>query len=257
MPDEHIGDPLVIETATHPPRSDSPTYKASRKTLMGDYGGGCFICDGAVDLSHPEVEDAKGLEDHHGGGIYVRFEGRPVLVALSTLQMEWSEGWGADPAIISAMVANTNTLLNRLGEPTYDAAITDTKSTMAYVDSIQNANVKLCNPHHVGHPAKHTPDRRGHEAVGIHNVPLPVLLYQLFCDWEHWDMFAGTTGTIAVAPHPAKPGSAVVLHVDAAHHDKRIVDAGIAGKQVTLPADNPSARAAHRTAKYATARHAT
>lgn len=32
---------------------------------------------------------------------------RPVLVALSTLQMEWSEGWGANPAIVAGMVANS------------------------------------------------------------------------------------------------------------------------------------------------------
>jgi hypothetical protein len=87
-------------------------------------------------------------------------------------------------------------------------------------------------------------------------VPLPVLLYQLFCDWEHWDMFAGTTGTIAVAPHPTKPGSATVLHVDAAHADQRIVAAGIAGKQVILPPENTTAQAAHRTGKFAEARPA-
>jgi hypothetical protein len=103
MPDEHVGDPLEIRTADHPPRSDSPEYKASRKTLMEDYGGGCFICDGPVDLGHPEVEDPTGLEDHHGGGIYVKFGDRPVLVALSTLQMEWSEGWGSDATVVAGM----------------------------------------------------------------------------------------------------------------------------------------------------------
>lgn len=251
MSKEHVGDPLEMYTAEHPPRSDSAEYRASRKTLMTEYAGGCFICDGPVDLTHPEIESAAGVEDHHGGGIYVKFGSRPVLVALSTLQLEWSEGWGADAKVVAGMVANNNALRTRLGEPTYDRAITDTPSTMAYVDSIFNANVKLCKQHHVGHPAQHSKDRRGHEAVGIHNVPLTVLLYQLFCDWDHWDMFAGTTGTIAVAPHPTQPGSATVLHVDAAHPDKRIVEAGIAGKQVILPPDNKSARAAHRTAKFA------
>src|SRR5436190_13011760 len=147
MPREQVGDPLEIETAEHPPRSDSAEYKASRKTLMTEYGGGCFICDGPIDLTHPEVEDAHGLEDHHGGGIYVKFGDRPVLVALSTLQMEWSEGWGADAKIVAGMVANQNQLMQRLGEATYDDAITDTKSTMGYVDSIFNANVKLCKQH--------------------------------------------------------------------------------------------------------------
>lgn len=64
-----IGDPVIIYPADHPSRSDSLEYTKSRKTLMTEYGGGCFICDGPIDLSHPEVEDAKGLQDHHGGGI--------------------------------------------------------------------------------------------------------------------------------------------------------------------------------------------
>jgi len=218
MPQERVGDPVEITTADHPPRSDSAEYRRSRETLMTEYAGGCFICDGPVDLSHSEVEDSEGLQDHHGGGIYAVMGGRPVLVALGTLQMEWSEGWGADPKVVAGMVANRNALLSKLGEPTYGDPITDTKSTMAYVDSVFNANVKLCAPHHIGHPAQHSPDRRGHEAVGIHNVPLPVLLYQLFCDWENWDMFAGTTGSPAVAPdpRPGREGGAVVLHVDAA-----------------------------------------
>jgi hypothetical protein len=250
-PVEHVGDPVELYPADHPPRSDSPEYTRSRKTLMEEYGGGCFICDGPIDLTHPGVEDAHGLQDHHGGGIYVKYGDRPVLVALSTLQMEWSEGWGADPKVVAGMVANNNMLLQRLGQPTYPDPIADDKGVMAYTDSIFNANVKLCQQHHIGHPAQHQPDRRGHEAVGIHNVPLPVLLYQLFCDWEHWDMFAGTTGTIAVAPHPQEPGSAVVLHIDAAHPDKRLVEAGIEQKQIILPPGNAIAKAAHRTRKFA------
>lgn len=256
MPKERVGEAVELVTADHPPRSDSPEYIASRKALMGKYAGGCFICDGPVDLSHPEVEDKAGLQDHHGGGIYADFGGRPVLVALSTLQMEWSEGWGADPKIVAGMVANKNALLKRLGQPTYDAPITDDKSVMGYVDSIYNANVKLCAQHHIGHPAQNSPDRRGHQAVGIHNVPLPVLLYQLFCDWEHWDMFAGTTGTLAVAPHPRQPGSATVLHIDAAFHDPKLVQAGIDDKQIILPPEHSLAKAAHRTGKYADARPA-
>jgi hypothetical protein len=51
MPVEHVGDPLEIYPADHPPRSDSARYAHSRKTLMTEYGGGCFICDGPIDLS--------------------------------------------------------------------------------------------------------------------------------------------------------------------------------------------------------------
>src|SRR5262245_16287261 len=98
---------------------------------MGTFGGGCFICDGPVDLTHPEVADAKmlNLENHHGGGIYVTFGDPPVpvLVAVGTLQMEWSEGWGSDPNIVARLVANKNTLLKALEQPTYDNAIATPK----------------------------------------------------------------------------------------------------------------------------------
>ena len=58
MPKERVGDPLELTTAEHPPRSDSPEYKASRKTLMDEYGGGCFIC------ARPPREDISLHVDH-------------------------------------------------------------------------------------------------------------------------------------------------------------------------------------------------
>lgn len=252
MAQEHIGEQAVIQTADHPARSDSPAYKRSRKTLMEDYGGGCFVCSGPVDLSHPEVADAKalGLEDHHGGGLYAVIGDRPVLVGLGLLQMEWSEGWGADPKIVQRMVNSQNIILSKLGSPIYDKPITDDASVMDYVDSIFNANVKLCKPHHTGHTKVRSKDARGHEAVGIHNVPLPVFLYQSFCDWEHWDMFAGTTGSIVVAPTPHQMGHATVLHMDEEHGDEEAFRAFAAGDQVILKPSHRFAMQAHRTEKY-------
>lgn len=250
MADETIGESLEIQTADHPPRSDSPEYHRSRNTLMKNYGGGCFICDGPVDLSHPGVADATGLEDHHGGGLYAMIGDRPVLVGLGLLQMEWSEGWGADPTIVAAMVANQNKVNSLLLMPTYDTPVTDDDSVMAYVDSLHNANVKLCKPHHTGHTKVKTKDARGHEAVGIHNVPLPILLYQLFCDWAHWDMFAGSTGDVVVAPVPHRPGHAMLLHIDPGHDDQATARPFASGDQVILGPQHPFARAAHRTDKY-------
>lgn len=250
MADESIGEQVKVHVADHPPRSDSPEYNRTRKTLMADYGGGCFICDGPVDLSHPGVADSKGLQDHHGGGIYAVLGDKPVLIGLSLLQLEWSEGWGADPVIVQRMVQNQNAIAGKLGAPTYDKPITDDASVMDYVDSIHNANVKLCAVHHIGHTKTRSKDSRGHEGVGIHNVPMPIFMYQLSCDWEHWDMFAGGTGDVAVAPDPQKPGHARLLYIDPDHEDQSVAEPFATGNQVSLAPSHPFARRAALTEKY-------
>ena len=53
MPDEKIGEQVVTFTAPHPARTDSPEYLRSRAWLMEQGSGGCYICGGPVDLSHP------------------------------------------------------------------------------------------------------------------------------------------------------------------------------------------------------------
>jgi hypothetical protein len=213
---ETVGEAAHLFTADHPPRKDSPTYNAARKVLMNTRKGGCVVCGGTPDMTHPELEgiaDSHGLEDHHGGGIYVK----DVLVALNLFGTERSLGFSANPKIVSAMVANLNTVLTALGEPTYDSPIVDTASVMLFVDSTYNANVKLCKPHHTGRMDSPAKDAHGREAVGVHEIPFPIWLGQITCEWARWDMWAGTTGTLAVAPDPST-GGAVVLHADPIHH---------------------------------------
>jgi hypothetical protein len=235
MPGETIGDTIHVETAAHPPRTDSPEYKQTRKWLMGVVAGGCYICGGPVDLSHPEAPaDAHGLEDHHSGAITFR----NVTVAFSLFGTEWSLGWGASPAKMQAFVAQLNEVLRVLGEPTYDLPITTTADVMAWVDSRLSASLKLCRPHHTGHQTQHTPDRNGNEACGIHNIPVPIWLGQATCDWGRFNMWGGSTGTIAVAPHPAGDGRTVVVHVDPRHPTQYPIGA-------ELPATHPHSRAAH------------
>jgi hypothetical protein len=150
MPAETVGEAAHLYTEGHPPRTDSPTYVAARKVLMHTRRGGCMVCGGLPDMTHPElgdVADPTGLQDHHGGGVYVK----DVLVALNLFGTEWSLGWSADPT------------------------------------------------------------------VGIHEIPFPIWLGQVTCDWPRWDMWAGTCGTLAVAPDP-ETGGAVVLHANPAHH---------------------------------------
>lgn len=218
MPKETVGEAVHLVTADHPKRTDSPEYKASRRMLMNTLKGGCVVCGGVPDLSHPElalVADSHGLQDHHGGGLYV--DG--VLVAFNLFGTEWSLGWSADPKIVAAHVANLNVVLHRLGLPTYDAPIDTTADVMAWVDSIGNANVKLCAPHHVGRQEQDTKDANGHQAVGIHEIPMPIWLGQVTAEWDRWDMWAGTTGTLALAHPNAHDGHhATVLHSHPVHH---------------------------------------
>lgn len=240
MPTERIGETIEVETATHPPRTDSPEYLRTRKWLMGVVAGGCYICGGPVDLQHPDAPaNAKGLlQDHHGGGLLVH----DVLVGFNLFPLEWSMGWGADPARVSGFIQQ---LLDAkaLGASDLAAAgitlpLADTSAVMKWVDSAFNANVKLCAAHHIGEPTSHTPDANGHEAVGIHNAPWPVLAAQATWDWSRGDMFMGSTGTIVGAPHPTKPGHAVVVHVDPAHPGSYHI-----GQE--LPPTHPHARALH------------
>lgn len=240
MPDEKIGDSISVETAAHPPRTDSPQYVKAHKWLMEVASGGCYICGGPVDLAHPEAPaDYQGkLQDHHGGGIFVQ----DVLVGLNLIPLEWSMGWGADPAKVTAFVGQMLAagLLKQddLAEWGIALPMPDVKAVMLWVDSRFNANVKLCTAHHIGHETSHTPDANGHEAVGIHNAPWPVLAAQAVWDWTQGDMFGGSTGTLVVAPHESTPGAARVVHVSSAHPEKLAI-----GQE--LPATHPAARALH------------
>jgi hypothetical protein len=235
VPIEKIGTQVEVLIADHPGRQDSPEYVQTRNWLMGVVSGGCYICGGPVDLSHPEAPaDAKGLEDHHGGGILFN----SVLVGFNLFPLEWSMGWGADPTRIATFVTQLNEVLKTLGQATYDLPITDTNAVMQYVDSHFNANIKLCAVHHRAVPTQHTPDVNGHEAVGIHCAPWPILAAQAYCDWTRWDMWGGSTGTVAVAPHPSGDGRSVVTHVDSSHPLNLAV-----GQE--LPASHPHSRSAH------------
>jgi len=235
---EQIGEHITVYTDDHPKRTDSPEYLASRRHLMTTQRGGCLICGGVPDLSHPEltaVGSPKGMQDHHGGGIVVK----DVLVALNLFPIEWSQGWGSSPAVVSRLVSNLNILMGLLGEEPYSASISDVAGVMSYADSTFNANIRFCAPHHVGLQTQHTPDANGHEACGIHEIPGPIFWGQLTCDWANFDMWGGTQGNVAVAPHvgPQGPvaGQVVVLHAGP--------NAGVSRGEI-LPAHNPIARLA-------------
>ena len=253
MPQETIGDVEHVTTADHPTRADSPEYAKTRVWLMGMTEGACYVCGGPVDLTHPEGPgDKTGQQDHHGGGLFLYPDGGadPVLVGLNLFGMEWSLGFGASPARVAQFVALTNEVITRLGGPKYSAEIATSDDVMAWVDSPNNANVKLCAVHHIAHEDKDTPDANGHQGVGIHNGPFPIWLGQATCDWDRpFDMWGGSTGTVAVAPHRDGSKKVEVLHVSALHPDKALYDehraAMARGDVHELPASHPHARLAH------------
>jgi hypothetical protein len=239
---ESVGEAAHLFTDAHPDRKDSKIYIATRKWLMSKTSGGCFVCGGPADLTHPEAPaSAIGLEDHHGGGLHYR----GVLFAMNLMPTEWSLGFAAKPEIVAGYVAMINVILKELGEPTYDRPITTTDEVMAWVDDVGNASIKLDRAHHIGTQHQHTPDARGFEAVGIHEIPLPIWAGQVTCDFSRFDMWSGTTGTIAVSkPAGLAPGEVQVEHV---HPSVSIIhaDGTPLRRGHVLPATHPSARVAH------------
>lgn len=216
MPKEDIGETVTVYTAPHPQRTDSPEYLASRKWLVEKTPGGCYVCGGPVDMSHPGAPpDSKGLQDHHGGGIYKN----GILVAVNLFPLEWSMGFGADPKRVQAFVQQ----LVAAGFVQWDKPINTTDDVMAWIDSANNANIKLCAAHHIGLATQDVRDANGHQAVGIHNAPWPILAAQATCAWDRFDMWAGTTGTLAVSPDPEVKGGTIVQYVHESHPEKLVV----------------------------------
>jgi hypothetical protein len=198
--------------------------------------GGCFVCGGTPDMSHSSTH---GYQDHHGGGIVWNNE----LVAFNLFGLEWSLGWSANPAAVKMYVTRLNALRTELGMPAIPNEIETTADVMNYVDSDANASVKLCAPHHLGSDDADTRDINGNQAVGIHCCPFPIWLGQVTCDWSRWDMWGGTTGTVALAPHPH---GAVVVHVSSLHPDISLYHKWRAGHEVVLPHDHVLTRAANK-----------
>ena len=253
MPQETIGDVEQVVTANHPPRTNSPEYNKTHEWLMTKTAGGCYVCGGPVDLSHPDAPAAyKGLlQDHHGGALHLYLDGGgdPILVGMNLFGTEWSLGWGADPARVAAFVAQLNVVTEKLGGKPYTAEIATTADVMAFVDSPSNANFKLCSVHHIAHEDKHTPDSNGHEGVGVHSGPFPIWLGQATCLWSSWDMWGGSTGTLAVGHPGDASGTAVVLNVSPLHPDQALYhqfrDTATTNKPLILPSHHANARLAY------------
>lgn len=242
MPKEDINQDIEVNIADHPKRTDSPTYIKSRKWLSG-VPDACFVCHGPTDMIHPE-SDKEAFQDHHGGGIYMTIDRAPELIGLSLFGMEWSLGFNANPSKVQGYVNNLNIVEKALGYPTYDLPITTAQEVCDYVDSIYNANIRLCKVHHIGMETEDSKDFNGNQGVGIHFCPLPIWLGQVTCDWERVDMWAGTTGQVATYVQDNK---VKVAYVSKAHplfeeHQKQLRDKG----EHVLDPEDPMAKATLR-----------
>ena len=125
---------------------------------------------------------------------------------------------------------------------------------MTFVDSTSNANLRLCANHHVSHETQDTPDARGFQAVGIHVGPVPIWLGQVTCDFAKFDMWGGSTGTIAVSKIEGSK-SVRVEYVSPLHADKALYEAHRNSQQtgnvVELSASHPHSRLARAGAHVA------
>lgn len=218
MPDEHINLDEQINIAPHPPRVDSDTYLKSREWLQ-NIPDSCFVCHGPTDMIHPQ-SDTDTFQDHHGGGIYQVINKVPKLVGFNLFGLEWSLGWNADPIKVNKYIQNNNFVINALGFDTYSTQIVTTQDVMNYLDSIWNANVRLCKVHHIAMETEDSKDSNGNQGVGIHFTPFPIWLGQVTCDWSKIDMWAGTNGTVATY---VKDG-VNVAHVSFQHDDSTFIE---------------------------------
>ena len=114
----------------------------------------------------------------------------------------------------------------------------------------------MCAAHHIALEEQSSKDANGNQAVGVHNIPFPIWAYQGYCDWKNWDMWAGTTGTIAVTPDPATGGGRVAFVSHAAQasdprnvaENARLVHGWYSGKRdILLPPDHNLIVAANKS----------
>lgn len=164
--DVTAGHPVTYETSGHPPRADSPTYRASRLAL------------GKIMKTQKNWYFAgRDYQDHHGGGLWLH-DGKGWFFVKNLVGIEWSAQFCADPKKVDALRLNAQRLYARFPESfvafkklkidlkrLLETPITDAKGVATWTDSICNASVPLPQPLHTGAIPK---------GGGVHNYPTPV-----------------------------------------------------------------------------------
>jgi hypothetical protein len=183
--------PWAIVIPDHEPRSDSPAYVVARKVMVGIL----------KEMKESFLGPSEPVEDHHGGGLWVRDDGGWLLIK-NLAGMEWSQQFCADPAKVDKLRLYAQRLYKRFPEsiPAFrqmgftdaddvlDQTIDTADKISRWVDSIFNASLPLPQPRHTGTvrlKAKGgTPEVEG----GVHHYPTPITDIQLFKrdDFQLW-----------------------------------------------------------------------
>ncbi|MEU1783830.1 DUF6424 family protein [Streptomyces abikoensis] len=158
---EHEDKPWTINIPGHPPRSDSPEYVASRKQMHK-------LVDS---LDHP-FYGPEPVEDHHGGGLWVK-DDQGWFMVRNMAGIEWSAQFCADPAKVDLLRQNARRLyagfpdaVEELGiRELLDTPITDADGVQRWTDSICNASVPLAKKDHSAELPK---------GGGVHHYPSPI-----------------------------------------------------------------------------------
>lgn len=239
--------PWTIAIVDHPPRTDSPGYRASR-ALMNKL----------VATVSDWTYGARPFEDHHGGGLWVR-DADGWLCVTSLLGIEWSAIFCADPtkvdrirrhaARIVAAFPATLPGYAELGYPRAESVLTtpltSQEQVQEWADSIFNASLPLPHPVHSGT----LPD-----GAGYHHYPKPIVDidhfrrddFQLFVQ----DPDGHSAAVVPVAPRGSGDGRVRLLavHPGSAYSQRLLhpASARAVAEQdpAVLPADDPLAEQA-------------
>jgi hypothetical protein len=151
----------------HPERTDSPTYRRSRKK--------------ANELARTSVPFAYGgtpYHDHHGGGLWLK-DDKGWFLIRNLFGIEWSAQFCADPKKVDVLRRNAKRIYAAFPDAVaelkiralLDHPIKTAADVAEWTDSICNASVPLPSNFHVGVLPK---------SGGIHHYPAPVAEIALF-----------------------------------------------------------------------------
>jgi hypothetical protein len=202
----HENHPWTIQIPDHPKRTDSATFRASRKTTNKL----------ARTIDDFEYGPAP-YQDHHGGGLWLKDDDGWFMVR-NLLGIEWSAQFCADPAKVDRLRVNARRLYEGFPEAVealgirklLDEPIVDAKGVARWTDSICNASVPLP-------VALHTGVRPKAVTGGVHHYPGPITDIELIRrdDFQLWvDTPAGAIAAVVpVAPRGSGDGRTRLLFV--------------------------------------------